>query len=380
MKNRVIDLLPLKIDLETPVILKKTIIANKELGILKGIIKTIPNQNILINAICLQEAKDSSEIEAIITTHDELYQSAISGYKTLSQTTKEVQNYREALDCGYNLLRKYGFISLNHICLIQQTLEKNNAGIRKQCGTVLRNINTGEIVYTPPQSYDEIVNLMNNLEQYINDSSDDVDPLIRMAIIHYQFESIHPFYDGNGRTGRIINVLFLILNQLLDVPVIYPSRYIILHKGEYYNRINAVRLNNDWEGFIIFMLDAIAESARLAIDTIERILVVRRNIKEKIKNKFAFYSADLVDALLLYPYTKIAHFSQQLGISRQTAASYLRQLENIGIVKSKQIWKTKFYINTELFNALVPASYEVPDTKTMIVTESPANIYSKSKN
>lgn len=371
MKKKTLDFLPLNIDLETPAILKKTIIANRELGTLKGIIKSIPNQNILINAISLQEAKDSSEIEAIITTHDELYQSAISSYEKLSQTAKEVQNYSEALQCGFELVNKYDFLSVNHICSIQQTLEKNNAGLRKQCGTVLRNINTGEIVYTPPQSYDEIVELMNNLEQYINNYNDPIDPLIRMAVIHYQFEAIHPFYDGNGRTGRILNVLFLILNKLLEVPVIYPSRYIILHKGEYYTRINAVRTENDWEGFILFMLDAIAESARLAVTTIDKILVARNLIKMKIKSKFSFYSADLVDALFLYPYTKIGHFAQQLGITRQTSASYLKQLEDAGILKSKLVGKTKFFINTELFNALVPQTYEIPDTKIMIVTESP---------
>src|SRR5271168_2639828 len=227
--------LPLNIELETKPILKKLMKAHQALAELKGVSGVIPNQSILISTLSLQEAKDSSAIENIITTHDELYKSDVSAKDFASIPAKEVYSYAAALQSGYQKVRKSGLLVNSHILEIQQTLEENSAGFRKLPGTVLKNDQTGEIVYSPPQDESQIRLLMNNLEQFINDDTlSDTDPLIKMAVIHHQFESIHPFYDGNGRTGRIINILYLVKQGLLDVPVLYLSRYINQNKSEYY--------------------------------------------------------------------------------------------------------------------------------------------------
>jgi Fic family protein len=239
--------LPLNKELETKAVLKKIVSANRTLAELKGVARSIPNQTILINALALQEAKDSSEIENIITTHDELYR-ADAGSLNVSNEAKEVQRYREALYRGFGLIEKSGLLLKKHIVEIQQVLEDNDAGIRTQSGTMLKNDKTGEIIYMPPQNHRDIQELMDNLEVYINTpESDDFDALVKMAIIHYQFESIHPFYDGNGRTGRIINILFLMLYGLLELPILYLSSYIIKTKSDYYRLLNEVRTKESWE-------------------------------------------------------------------------------------------------------------------------------------
>jgi len=222
--------LPLQKDIESKTVLKKSLEANRALAELKGIARSIPHQAILINALALQEAKDSSEIENIVTTHDELYRSMVSN-SNVSNAAKEVQRYREALYRGFDLINEHKLLLKRHIVEIQGVLEENNAGIRTQSGTALRNERTGEIVYMPPQDHETIQRLMDNMEQYINNVElDEYDPLVKMAIIHYQFESIHPFYDGNGRTGRILNILYLILNNLLDLPVLYSVRILSKQK------------------------------------------------------------------------------------------------------------------------------------------------------
>ncbi|MFT5951240.1 MAG: Fic family protein, partial [Francisella sp.] len=215
---------------ETTAILKKSIQANRYLAELNGLSNVVPNSSILINSLVLQEAKDSSEIENIITTHDELYRSSVDNDIT-SPNAKEVQNYRQALLTGFNLIKENGFLTVSFIKDIQERLEQNNAGLRTQAGTNLKNQKTGEIIYTPPQDYNEILSLMTNLEMYINNNHE-TDELVNMAIIHYQFESIHPFYDGSGRTGRIINLLYLIMKDLLDIPILYLSHYIIKNKAD----------------------------------------------------------------------------------------------------------------------------------------------------
>ena len=242
---------PPQSDLETLPILKKLTQARSALAELKGICQSIPNQGILINSLSLQEAKDSSEIENIITTHDELFHSLLPDY-AMNAATKEVQNYAQALHCGFELVVKHQTLTNNHILQIQAELEKNRAGFRKQTGTMLKNDRTGEVVYTPPQHPDEIIALMSDLERFINQENPQYDPLINMALIHHQFESIHPFYDGNGRTGRIINVLYLVLTGLLDIPVLYLSRYLVQNKDEYYRLLQYVRDTGEWENWILY--------------------------------------------------------------------------------------------------------------------------------
>ena len=233
MTPQTLEKLPPSFELETKQVLKNVAIASRCLAELKGVSETIPNQNILINTLSLQEAKNSSEIENIITTHDEMYKAELYSGVISSSAAKEVQSYAEALRSGFSLVQKDQLLTCNHILEIQKILERNDAGFRKLPGTDLKNSVTGKTIYVPPQDHRTIVELMSNLENYINnDALSDVDPLIKMAVIHHQFESIHPFYDGNGRTGRIINILYLTLQKLLDIPILYLSQYItdIPHK------------------------------------------------------------------------------------------------------------------------------------------------------
>ena len=356
MSNLIKEFIPLELpldrDFETKQILKKSISANRALANLNGVAKIIPNQSILINSLALQEAKDSSEIENIITTHDELYKADIE-LSTISKETKEVQNYREALLKGYKLVKDNQLLLKKHIIEIQKELEQNQAGVRKQSGTNLKNMQTGEIVFNPPQNYQDIERLLTNLEKYINEPND-IDPLINMAIIHYQFETIHPFYDGNGRTGRIINILYLILKNLLDIPILYLSRYIIKNKNEYYRLLQEVRVKDNWQEWILFMLDGVEKTSIETIELINKIKILMDRDKILIKEKLPkIYSKDLLEILFKHPYTKIEFLVDGLKITRQTASKYLNELETLGILNSISIGRSKFFINVKLFDIFV---------------------------
>ena len=347
------DNLPLTKDMESKAILKKALEANKALAELKGTARTIPNQTILINALALQEAKDSSEIENIVTTHDELYRSLVSS-NNVSHAAKEVQRYREALYRGLELTTTQNLLLTRHIVEVQGVLEENDAGIRRQAGTALRNERTGEIVYMPPQDYETIQKLMHNLEKYINDTDlDEYDPLIKMAIIHYQFESIHPFYDGNGRTGRIINILYLILNDLLDLPVLYLSSYIIRTKADYYRLLGTVRTEDAWEEWILYMLEGIKQTALESVKKIEAITKLIQQTKVELREKLPkLYSKELLELLFRHPYTKIGFLVDELGVTRKTAGVHLRAIEEIGILESVKMGRDVYFVNKRLFELL----------------------------
>ena len=343
--------LPLTHQIETQKVLKKAISANRALANLNGVARIIPNSSILINSLVLQEAKDSSEIENIITTHDELYRANLD-MESVTNEAKEVQNYKEALLRGFSLVSDTKLLLKKHIIEIQEILEQNDAGIRKQAGTNLKNAQTGEVIYTPPQDYETIQELLTNLEIYINEPND-IDSLINMAIIHHQFESIHPFYDGNGRTGRIINILYLILKDLLDIPVLYLSRYIITHKADYYRLLQEVRTEDKWEEWILYILEAVEQTSLETIELINSISDLMIKIQDKISQELPkIYSKDLVEILFMHPYTKIDFLVDRLNITRKTASKYLNELENIGILENIQIKNSKFFINIELFNLL----------------------------
>ncbi len=343
--------LPLVHQVETTKVLKKTISANRALAKLNGVAKIIPNQNILINSLVLQEAKDSSEIENIITTHDELFRAGLD-ISSVTNETKEVQYYRQALLKGFGLVQKQGLLLKRDIVAIQKELEQNDAGVRRQSGTVLKNAATGKVIFTPPQEYEIIQDLLTNLEQYINEPNE-IDPLVNMAIIHYQFETIHPFYDGNGRTGRIINILYLILKELLDIPILYLSSYIIRNKADYYRLLHEVRTKDNLEEWILYMLDGVEQTSLGTIDLISDIHRLMGETKEKIKAELPkIYSKDLVEILFMHPYTKIDFLVNELNITRQTASKYLIRLEEIGILENIQIQNSKFYINKKLFDRL----------------------------
>jgi Fic family protein len=320
--------LPLTQTIETQKVLKKAISANRALAKLNGVARIIPNSAILINSLVLQEAKDSSEIENIITTHDELYRAGLN-ISTISNEAKEVQNYKEALLRGFALVDDIKLLLKKHIVEIQGVLEKNDAGVRKQAGTNLKNTFTGEIIYTPPQDYETIQELLTNLESYINEPNE-LDPLVNMAIIHYQFESIHPFYDGNGRTGRIINILYLILKDLLDIPILYLSRYIITHKPQYYRLFQEVRTEDKWEEWILYMLEAVEETSLETIELINNISKLMIKTQDKISKELPkIYSKDLLEILFMHPYTKIDFLIDRLNLHRDTASKYLKELEII---------------------------------------------------
>ena len=347
-------LLPFKIDFETKAILKKLSKAHQALAELKEVTEIIPNQSILLNTLSLQEAKDSSAIENIITTQDDLYTSNALKKEFASIAAKEVHSYALALRNGYMMVKETGLLTNNSILEIQETLEENKAGFRELPGTALKNTQTGETIYTPPQEPKQILDLMRNLEQFINDDSlSDIDPLTKMAVIHHQFESIHPFYDGNGRTGRIINILYLVKCGLLDTPILYLSRYINQKKGDYYRLLQTVRTENTWEEFILYMLEGIEQTSNQTTHLIRNIKELMQSHKNKIKTELPkIYSQDLLNNLFRHPYTKIEFLCEELDIERRTAGKYLDQLVGIGVLTKHKIKKDNFYLNHALFGLL----------------------------
>jgi Fic family protein len=345
--------LPYPEDLETKSILKQLPAAHAALAELKGIVQSIPNQIILLNALGIQEAKDSSSIENIITTHDDLYKANLDFEVSISPNVKEVQNYVAAMKRGFELVESQGLLTNQTLLKIQETLEGNNAGFRKLPGTALKNAQTGAVIYLPPQDPAEIQELMTNLEQFVNDPElSDYDPLVKMAIIHYQFESIHPFYDGNGRTGRILNILYLILIGLQKLPILYLSNHIIQHKSDYYRLLQGVREKGDWESWISYMIRGVENTAKDTIQLIEALKILMAEMKTLLQNNYKFYSQELLNNLFAHPYTKIEFLVRDLGVSRLTAANYLNQLASDGVLRKERLGTGNYYVNERLFELL----------------------------
>ncbi|MEG0993288.1 MAG: Fic/DOC family N-terminal domain-containing protein [Bacteroidales bacterium] len=368
-KNYQLPLLPLPYDLETKLILKQLNQANKKLAELKGVARTIPNENILISTLTLQEAKDSSEVENIITTQDDLYKADLGIKENLiNASTKEVLSYREAIQEGFALVRQNKLLTNNIIKQIQAKLEHNKAGFRSVPGTALKR-NNGEIVYTPPQDNKTIETFMSNLEQYINNERVcEYDPLIKMAIIHHQFESIHPFYDGNGRTGRIINILYLFVNDLLELPILYLSRYITHNKILYYQLIQAIRdkdgdNSKEWEEWILFMLKGVEETANETIRLVKGIGILMNKYKKILRPLFdKQYKHELLNNLFFHPYTKIEFMERDMMVQRKTAAKYLEMIVETGLLVKIKKGRENFYINQELMELFANHS----DTETSL--------------
>lgn len=347
-----LPLLPPAIQLSAQ-LFNKAIKANKALAELKGIADIIPNQSIILNILILREAKDSSEIENIFTTQDDLYRAFSAEKEDSNPAVKEVLNYKEALWRGYQLIREKKIITTNMLSQIQEVLIKNQAGIRSQPGTALKNARTGETIYTPPFGMGVIEDKLKNLEEYINIDDDMVDPLIKMAIAHYQFESIHPYYDGNGRTGRILNVLYLIQQGLLDLPILYLSSYLIKHKADYYSGLSALRDNKKWEEWILYMLDAVEDTSKDTIKTIRGIRHLLDETVEKVKTELPkIYSKELVEVLFYQPYCKIAHLVENKIVTRFAASKYLKLLEEIGVLRGEKMGREKLFINIRLYEFL----------------------------
>ncbi|HCV01992.1 MAG TPA: addiction module protein [Pseudoalteromonas sp.] len=344
--------LPPQIDLETPAVLKALIAAHRHLAELKGVAKTIPNEGMLISTLALQEAQSSSAIENIITTQDQLYKYQLHSDK-VDPVTKEVAFYAKALHLGYKEVVKAEALTLNTIIEMQEVLEGNRAGLRKTPGTILKNELTGEIVFQPP-SPEKLLPYMTKLEQFINQKQS-FDPLVCMALIHHQFETIHPFYDGNGRTGRIINILYLVLYGLLDTPILYLSRYINHTKDQYYSLLQTVRDTNEWEEWILYILKAVSVTAKHTTVVVEAIGDLLVEQKQQIRAKHKFYSQDLMNSLFSHPYTKVAFIEEALGVSRATATRYLDALCD-GTLSKHRLGRESYYVN----DALVALLFELP--------------------
>jgi len=348
--------LPPDTPLETLAVMRELVQAHRYLAELRGVAKTIPNEGILVSTLSLQEAQSSSEIENIITTQDALYRYQLRP-DDRDTVTKEVTHYADGLAIGFDDVKRRGTLTLNTILKIQAALVGNSAGFRKTPGTVLQHERTGEVIYTPP-SPEKVPQLMADLEHFIHVDSE-LDPLIRMALIHYQFESIHPFYDGNGRTGRIINILFLVREGLLDTPILYLSRYINQTKTRYYELLQQVRNQDLWEAWVVYLLRGLAQTAKHTIRLIEAIRILLMKHKQQIRASHKFYSQDLLNNIFRHPYTKVAFLERDLNVSRATAARYLDALSADGTLVKRRLGRENYYINRELVDLL----FHLPEMK-----------------
>ena len=373
-KDYQIPALPLDFDFETKNILRQLSKSNRRLAELKGVALTIPNENILLSSLVLQEALDSSAVENIVTTSDELYRAELDIKGEISNAAaKEVLNYRQAMQVGFEMVRKKKLLTLNVVKQIQKELEHNNAGFRTVSGTKLKT-SKGDVVYTPPQTDEEVAKYMFNLEKYINTQElQDIDPLIKMAIIHHQFESIHPFYDGNGRTGRIISILYLVMNDLLDLPILYLSRYITHNKSEYYRLIQEIRDTapdnfNVWEEWIVFMLKGVEETAIETIRLVKSISALMAKYKSILKPLFGKqYKHELINNLFFHPYTKIEFMERDMAVQRKTAAKYLDTIvQETGLLQKQKLGRSNYYINTELIELFMLRGGNGNDVKNVI--------------
>jgi Fic family protein len=342
--------IPSPASLEVKAVWQSLAEAHRHLAELKGLCESLPNRAILLDTLAIQEAKDSSEIENIITTHDELY--AYDQSSSTSPAAKEVQNYISALKVGFTDVVNSGLIRMSTILRVQEEVEQNNAGFRKVPGTLLKNQTTGAVVYEPPQDAVLIEKLMTHLVEFIH-ADDEFDPLLRMAIAHHQFESIHPFYDGNGRTGRILNLLMLQRDGLMDLPVLYLSRYITATKDQYYRLLQATRETHDWVDWCVYIVKGVALTARSEIRLIRNLRELMQATKQRLRKELPkIYGQELLNNLFRYPYTKIEFVEKDLGVSRITAAKHLDKLAKNSFVEKKKIGRTNFYINRPLFNLL----------------------------
>lgn len=348
-----LPLLPPKADIESKEILKKAIKANKALAKLVGSGRQLPNQSILINSIGLQEAKLSSEIENILTTNDELYQAFASDKKITDANTKEVLHYQEALWEGFQVVKERGILTTNLFVRLHNIIKETDSGIRKLHGTKVANKVTGEIMYTPPEGEDVIRGKLKNLEEYMNLQDDDVDPLIKMALMHYQFEAIHPFADGNGRTGRILNILYLAKNHVLEIPILYLSKYILDHKKAYYEGLRNVTQKREWKEWVLYILDAVEQTATYTQRKIDSIVSLMSETELLLKKKAPdVYGKELLEVLFRQPYCKRKFLEEAQIVKKKTAGVYLAELERIGLLKSVKLGKEKLYIHLNLYDIL----------------------------
>ena len=348
-----LPLLPPKAEIENLAILKKTILASRALSELKGAITNLPNPALFIDTIQLQEAQASSAIENIVTTHDELFKSSIAEKIIDNPAIKEVLHYKDALWYGLDIMKKRPVLTTSLFIKLVQIIKENSAGIRNAPGTQLKNPGTGKVIYSPPEGENVIREKLKNLEDFIH-AEDGIDPLVKMAIIHYQFEAIHPFFDGNGRTGRVILLLYLKLRDLLDIPALFLSRFILENKSAYYQNLKEVTEKNRWQNWILFMLEMIEKTAKKDRSRISLIEQLMSEMGADIQRQLPkVYSRDLMEVLFHLPYSK-RQFLVSAGLGNlKTVGNYLKELENAGYLKSEQVGKEKLYLNFKLLEILV---------------------------
>lgn len=346
-----LPLLPPAVELETKAVLKEAIEANRMLANLRGLAAQIPNQSVLISSIVLQEARLSSEIENIVTTNDELYRADAYANGQTDAHTKEVLRYREALKFGFEALKNRP-LTANLFVDMVRIIKQQNIDVRRTVGTALKDA-TGEVVYTPPVGETLLRDKLSNLEQFIHSDADGLDPLVKMAVLHYQFEAIHPFSDGNGRTGRILNLLYLVHAGLLDMPVLFLSRYILANKAAYYAGLREVTEQQAWEPWLVYMLRAVSSTARQAFEQVSRIRTLMEDVRARVQRDAAgIYSKDLIEMIFRHPYTKI-QFLVDAGLAkRQTASTYLQTLAELGVLSRRKLGREIYYINEALFAEL----------------------------
>ncbi|MGP0013688.1 MULTISPECIES: protein adenylyltransferase Fic [Pseudomonas] len=348
---------PNAIELETRAVLKRCIEARTALAELKQAAELLPNQTVLINTIPLLEAKDSSEIESIVTTTDKLFQYAQDTENHADPATKEALRYRTALHQGFQSLAQRP-LSTGTAVEVCRTLKGVNLDIRRTPGTQLANDRTGEVIYTPPEGEAHLRDLLANWERFLHNETE-LDPLVRMAVGHYQFEAIHPFIDGNGRTGRVLNTLFLIEEGLLNLPILYLSRYIIAHRADYYRLLLEVTRERAWEPWLLYMLNAVEETARWTTAKIAAIRALSEHTLQFVRERLPrTYSRELVDVIFEQPYCRINNVVEKQIAQRQAASRYLKELVSIEVLKEVQVGKEKLFIHPKLMQLLIRDSNE----------------------
>lgn len=353
--HQALPALPPSADIESKAILKACIEARSALSELRVAGELIPNQAVLINSIPLLEAQASSEIENIVTTADKLFQHAGKAGDEADGPTKEAFRYRTALYQGFRHLNQKP-LSTTTCVEVCRTIKGVDLDVRKTPGTALENRVTGEIVYTPPEGEALLRDKLANWERFIHEAAD-IDPLIRMAVMHYQFEAIHPFTDGNGRTGRVLNILFLVEKGILDIPVLYLSRYIIMHKADYYSLLLEVTVRGAWEPWILYMLRALKETAEWTTAKIRAIKKLHEETVHLVRNADTnLYKRELVDLIFVQPYSRIANVVEAGLAERKTASVYLKKLAEIGVLHERKFGREKLFVNPRFLSLLTQVS------------------------
>lgn len=346
-----LPLLPPPTDLETKAVLKKCVLARTAIADLRRAGELIPDQSVLVNTIPLLEAKDSSEIENIVTTNDALFREASQRDEAGDPSAKEALRYRAALYSGVQMLTERP-LSARTAIEVCSAIKGVDMDVRKTPGTELKNTFTGEVIYTPPEGEAKLRDLLSNWERFAN-ADDDLDPLVRMAVLHYQFEAIHPFIDGNGRTGRILNVLSLIQAGLLDIPTLYLSRYIVRTKGDYYRLLQGVTERGDWEPWVLYILQAVEVTATWTNARIRAIRDLMLHTAEHVKVTAPnLYSHDLIQVIFAQPYVRIGHLIDSGIAERHAASRYLKQLASIGVVVEEKRGRDKLFVHRKYMDLL----------------------------